>query len=73
MTSSPVGLDCDAAVMDSVASGCEDSFGFTVLITPAVSPFESVTEVPFAGADELHAAAVRGSDKSSPVRAMLKA
>jgi hypothetical protein len=75
MTSSPVELLAEAEpVTVSLVFSCScDSLGSIVMMTPAVSPFESVTEVPLAEAEELHAAKERGSEKSSPVRARLKA
>ena len=74
MTLSPVELpdeDVIPVAASLVSAWAEDSSGLMVTITPAVSPLESVTEVPFAGSLELHATAVSGSDVRIPVRAIL--
>ena len=76
MTLSPVELpdeDVPPVVASFVSAHEEDSSGPIVTMTPAVSPLESVTEVPFAGLPELHAAAANGSAKRRPVRAILTA
>ena len=66
MTSSP-----EEAVPDTDSeggAGVVDSLGSIVTITPAVSPFERVTEVPSAGFVELQAAIITASEKRMAVR-----
>ena len=66
MTSSP-----EDAVPETDSEGgaaVVDSSGSIVTITPAVSPLESVTEVPSAGPAELHAAMITASENKMAVR-----
>lgn len=71
MMSSPV--DAVPETDSEGAAGAVDSFGSMVTMIPAVSPFESVTEVPRGELAELHAPMTKASGNIAPVRVIFTA